>query len=306
MTTEVEGVTDAEIAALMAELEEESAVISTPPPPKPLSAATTAALEEAAELARMKVEMLAKKAAKVAATPPALPPVVAPEPAVVPAVVTKSEEKVTAVKKPAVAPAPAPDANCVTEGDGSCVGGTMAGKEPCMHDAPSPVSQEQASQLQFYIDVDKFRVDTRVTDVNLDQCMIEQNGHRAFYGAQAARAEAQASRLKARFEVIEATLFDRHRKALALIGEKTTEKMIDGAVKLDPLWLKAKNLVIEGETVASINKAMVESLKDRRDMIIQLGADRRDEYKGQARTMAERDQREELSNRARNSAKQAA
>lgn len=32
---------------------------------------------------------------------------------------------------------PEPDANCITLPDGSCVGGLMAGKPPCMHDRPS-------------------------------------------------------------------------------------------------------------------------------------------------------------------------
>ncbi|MCL2874689.1 MAG: hypothetical protein FWF12_00040 [Betaproteobacteria bacterium] len=154
------------------------------------------------------------------------------------------------------------------------------------------------NNLQHYVDVDQFRTDTCVTEINLDQCMIEQSGLRAYYGALAARAEAQAARVKSKFEVVEATLYDHHRKALAATGEKTTEKMVENAVKLDPRWLKAKNLVIEAETIASINKSLVESIKDRRDMIIQLGADRRDEYKGAARVLAERGEREELRERA--------
>lgn len=161
-----------------------------------------------------------------------------------------------------------------------------------------PTEASGPGNLQHYVDVDQFRDDTRVTEANLDQCMIEQSGLRAYYGATAARAEAQAARVKAKFEVVEATLYDHHRKELAKMGEKTTEKMVENAVKLDPRWIKAKNMVIEAETIASINKGLVESLKDRRDMIIQLGADRRDEYKGAARVLAEQGQRDELRDRA--------
>lgn len=161
-----------------------------------------------------------------------------------------------------------------------------------------PTEATGPGSLQHYIDVDQFRTDTRVSEANLDQCMIEQNGLRAWYGAVAARAEAQAARVKAKFEVVEATLYDHHRKELAKSGEKTTEKMVENAVKLDPRWLKAKNMVIEAETIATINKGLVESIKDRRDMIIQLGADRRDEYKGAARVLAEQGQRDELRDRA--------
>lgn len=161
-----------------------------------------------------------------------------------------------------------------------------------------PTEAVGPNNLQHYIDVDQFRADTRVSEANLDQCMIEQSGLRAWYGAVAARAEAQAARVKAKFEVVEATLYDHHRKELAKSGEKTTEKMVENAVKLDSRWLKAKNMVIEAETIASINKGLVESIKDRRDMIIQLGADRRDEYKGAARVLAEQGQRDELRDRA--------
>lgn len=167
-----------------------------------------------------------------------------------------------------------------------------------------PTEATGAGGLQHYVDVDQFREDTRVTEINLDKCMIEQSGLRAYYGAQAARAEAQAARVKAKFEVVEATLYDHHRKELAKTGEKTTEKMVENAVKLDPRWIKAKNMVIEAETIASINKSLVESLKDRRDMIIQLGADRRDEYKGAARVLAEQQERDELRDRAMRIAQQ--
>lgn len=152
--------------------------------------------------------------------------------------------------------------------------------------------------LQFYVDVNAFRNETRVTETNLDEAMFQQAGLRAYYGANAANAEAQAARLKMKFDIIEATLYDKHRKALAASGEKTTEKMVENAVKMDPRWMKAKNLVIEAETIATIGKNLVESLKDRRDMIIQLGADRRDEYKGAARVLAEKNENTSLAERA--------
>lgn len=180
--------------------------------------------------------------------------------------------------------------------------------QPAMNFSEKPAEPAEVSRpdgLKHYVDVTQFNKDTRVTEHTLDQCMIEQNGLRSYYGAQAAYAEAQHSRLKARFEVIEATLYDKHRKALAASGEKTTEKMVENAVKLDPRWLKAKNLVIEAETIAAINKGLVESIKDRRDMIIQLGADRRDEYKGAARILAEKNERADLTSRASAAARQA-
>jgi len=148
-----------------------------------------------------------------------------------------------------------------------------------------------ANGLQFYVDSDEFAKDTRVTETNLDDCMIKQSSLRSFYGVQAAKAEAQAARMKARFEVVEAQLYDLHRKELATKGEKTTEKMVETCVLTDPRWLKMKNTVIEADSIFSINRALVFSLIDRKDMLVQLAYDRRDESKGQVRVLEKADLR---------------
>lgn len=154
------------------------------------------------------------------------------------------------------------------------------------------------ASLDYYIDVDKFKSEMQVTETNLDNCMMQQASLRAFHGAQAARAEAQASSIKARFEVKEAQLYHNHRTALVGAGEKVTEKAVENAVKMDPKWIAMKIMVIEAESIAAVAKSCVNSLSDRRDMIIQLGADRRDESKGQARVMQAQADRESLTNRA--------
>ena len=151
--------------------------------------------------------------------------------------------------------------------------------------APNPMPKPQP-KLQFYLDVDAFKKDIAVSDNNLDTAMMQQAGLFAFHAAESARAEAQHNRVKLRFDVVEAKLYDRHRKALALTVDKVTEKMVENAVKMDPEFLAAKNLVIEADMLSSFNKGAVESLRHRKDMIVQLGADRREEYKGQTRIMA--------------------
>lgn len=163
---------------------------------------------------------------------------------------------------------------------------------------PATRERKAPAGLQFYVDMGQFRDETRVSDITLDKCMIEQNGLRAYYGEQAARAEAQHARLKMRFDVLEATLYDQHRKAMQTGVEKVTEKAVENAVKTDPKWAKNKNTVIEAETIFNINRALVDSLRDRKDMIVQLAFDRRDESKGAARVLAQQDERESLNARA--------
>jgi hypothetical protein len=127
---------------------------------------------------------------------------------------------------------------------------------------------------------------------------MEQSSLRVYHGVQAASAEAQHSRIKMRFDIIEAALYDEHRKAFVEAAEKATEKMIESAVRRDSRWAKAKNEVIEAEFIAACGKTAVESLRDRKDMIVQMGADRREEGKGQTRILAEQQERTSLRDRA--------
>lgn len=158
----------------------------------------------------------------------------------------------------------------------------------------NPLPKKAPVSLNHGIDVAVFKAETSISPTNLDDAMMQQSSLRATYGELAARAEAQADRVKIQVEVKEAELYDKHRKLLAGSGEKVTEKAVENAVKLDPTWRAIKNRQIEAETIAAINKSLVASLNDRRDMMIQLGADRREEGKGQLRVL----EREDLRQRA--------
>lgn len=160
-----------------------------------------------------------------------------------------------------------------------------------------------AGGLQFFTDPAKFTVNTRISDTDLDTCLIEQNSLRSTYGVAAAKAEQQAARVKVKFEILEATLYEEQRRLAAEEGEKVTEKALENRVKSDPRWGKGKMLVIDAAGIADVNRALVESLRDRKDMLVQLGADRRDEMKGQARVMANASANAELALRAQNAVK---
>lgn len=170
--------------------------------------------------------------------------------------------------------------------------------------APSGL-HDHFKTLEFFVDPNKFKIETRISDVDLDRCLMEQNSLRAYYGAQAAQAEAQSARTKMKFDIIEAKLYDYHRRLLLEDGEKVTEKMVETEVKKDARWATAKGKVIDADTISGINRALVESLRDRSSMLIQLSADRRDEFKGQRSTMAQTSAQEEIAARAAEVAKKA-
>jgi len=163
---------------------------------------------------------------------------------------------------------------------------------------PNPAPKKGPPALNFYIDMDEFKAEIRVSDTNLDDCLMQQSGIQAFHGSQAANAVAQADRIKLQVEIAEAKLYNDARKSLALAGEKVTEKMVENAVRLDPRYASMHNRLIEADTIASVRRHCYDAIKTRRDMIIQLGADRRDEFKGQARITALEEGRKEVFGRA--------
>jgi hypothetical protein len=261
MTTEIE-MDDLEIAALLDELEAEQNKMTAAAPATPTPA-------------------------------PAPKPVPVPEPEPAPEPVEEPVKAPAPKKLKVVEPEAEPAAVVETAAPGADV------EIEVSRDVPETSEKAPGQKLNFYVDIQSFNRDTKLTEATLDAAMMEQSGLRAFYGSQAAQAEAQHARLKVRFEVLEAKLYDEHRKLLAAGTEKVTEKMVENAVKLDPRWLKGKNTVIEADTIASINKSLVISLADRKDMMVQLGADRREEFKGGVRILAAQDERDSLAERAK-------
>jgi hypothetical protein len=258
-------------------------------------------LEIAALLDELEAEQTKMTAAAPTPVPaPAPKPVPVPEPEPAPEPVAEPVKEAPAPKKPKVVePEPEPAAaEPAVEVERRVLPGAEVEIEVSA-DVPETSEKAPGQKLNFYVDVQSFNRDTKLTEATLDAAMMEQSGLRAFYGSQAAQAEAQHARLKVRFEVLEAKLYDEHRKALAAGTEKVTEKMVENAVKLDPRWLKGKNTVIEADTIAAINKSLVISLSDRKDMMVQLGADRREEFKGGVRMLAAQDERESIAERAR-------
>lgn len=269
MSTEI-AMDDLEIAALLDELEAEQIKMSPNTPATPAPAPAPKPVPVPAAEPEPAPEPVAEP---VKAPAPRKPRVVEPEP-----------EPAVEVAEPVAERRALPGAEVEIESSA---------------DVPETSEKAPGQKLNFYVDIPSFNRDTKLTEATLDSAMMEQSGLRAFYGSQAAQAEAQHARLKVRFEVLEAKLYDEHRKALAAGTEKVTEKMVENAVKLDPRWLKGKNTVIEADTIAAINKSLVISLADRKDMMVQLGADRREEFKGGVRIMAAQDERESIAERAK-------
>lgn len=154
-----------------------------------------------------------------------------------------------------------------------------------------------------YIDPDQMKEDVAVNPADLDSAFVEQASLFAYYGEQSARAMAQVDRFKNMLELMEAKVAAKMREQAAKSGEKITEKRLEQEIAQHDKIQAMKKLVAEAKEVDAVAKSTLEALKHRRDMLVQMGADRREDKKGDLRLKAieegQRAKHEELMVRAR-------
>ena len=137
----------------------------------------------------------------------------------------------------------------------------------------------------FKIDPSQLAIDISINQTDLDGGMVSQAGLFARYAWTSAQAQAQHEKLKASFEILESMLDGIHREALATAGGKVTEAMIRQAVVSDKRWGAAQIRLIDARTNSSFAKDVLESFKQKRDMLVQLAISDREEMKGTLRVM---------------------
>lgn len=145
----------------------------------------------------------------------------------------------------------------------------------------------------FAVDPKQLAIDIAINQTDLDDGMISQAGLFARYAWVAAQAQSKYEKLKASFEILESRLDGEHRELLADGGGKVTEAMVRQAVVSDSRWGAAQSRLIDARTNSSFAKDVLESFKQKRDMLVQLAISDREEMKGTLRVLdtEERDEK---------------
>ena len=115
---------------------------------------------------------------------------------------------------------------------------------------------------------------------DLSEAFHKQSGRFSYYAAKHAQAERQEARVKLNIDMVEATLDTQIRRKAKNEKEKLTETQITRMITLSPKYQEAVNDHIDAKQISSVCKSVAESFRQRRDMLIQLGADQREEKKG--------------------------
>lgn len=135
--------------------------------------------------------------------------------------------------------------------------------------------------LQF-VDTAQLKRDLAYSTADLANARTQQSSFLAHYGELAAKASKQVDDLKLLLEVGEAKAYRTLRDEAVSKGEKVTEALLEKLVIGEPRVIAFKKALNEAKQIEANAKTAVEAFRHRKDMIVQQGADDREEFKSEA------------------------
>lgn len=152
--------------------------------------------------------------------------------------------------------------------------------------APSPAASIELSfnakgPLKTFIDPDALQRDLHFTENSISTAMIRQAALFAHYSTLSAQAKFQYDRCKQSVELYQANLDQQLRDDLTTAGTKFTEKVIEAMVLKDSGYQAAITRMHEAKAIASMVDTAADSFRHKKDMLIQVGADLRQQKQGE-------------------------
>lgn len=160
---------------------------------------------------------------------------------------------------------------------------------------------KQSKPMVF--DPDQFHKDLQFSKFALDDAMMRQPGLYAHYAEVAARLQRRADQLKLQVELVEAKVDNEIREEFLKTATKVTEVLVEKAIKRNQEYKSVSHKHLDAKMQAAMAKDMLEALRQRRDMLIQIGKDKREELAGEVRVMSADANRGDLKSRAINATK---
>jgi hypothetical protein len=139
--------------------------------------------------------------------------------------------------------------------------------------------------VKNHIDPDKLKADLAYSLTNLSDAMMHQAGLHAHYTELLARCSRQVDDIELVLEVQEAKAFRKIRDALVAEEKKVVVSEIERDVRADPTIIAVKRALNAAKQVEATAKGAVKAFEQRKDMLVQHGADGRQEREGDLRTM---------------------
>jgi hypothetical protein len=119
--------------------------------------------------------------------------------------------------------------------------------------------------------------DVSFTEALINEAFVSQAALFAYYADQSRVATKTADNLKMRIDMVASSLDEAIRNKAATDGAKITEKLVEQAICRDDKYIKAVEEYNNAKSTAQMLRDTLEALKMKKDMLIQVGTNIREE-----------------------------
>lgn len=154
---------------------------------------------------------------------------------------------------------------------------------------PKPVEKKKAPRKQAnkeLLDPAEVKRDLAFNENTINEAFMSQASLYVHYATVAHQLMHQYDAEKAQLEILESKIDDEIRTEAAESKSKITEAALGKQIKLDARYDAKQKRVLDAKMKANLAKDVLESFKQRRDMLVQMGADLREGMKGELRMKA--------------------
>jgi hypothetical protein len=151
---------------------------------------------------------------------------------------------------------------------------------PAAPPPPVPV-QVRKYRVRDYLAEEDLKGKLSYSTSDLGSAMAEQAALFAHFGVLAAKCSKQVDDIKILLENAEAKVDREIRDAMAMLGEKITEGIVERKIARHPQVIAYKRCLNEAKQVEKVANTTLEAFRHRKDMLVQAGATAREERKGE-------------------------
>lgn len=144
--------------------------------------------------------------------------------------------------------------------------------------------------VKDFIEPQRAVQDLKVNEHNLDLSMMTHAGQFAYYASLAAKAQFQMDQLEQLRDIVAARLDKKIRDAAVVEGRKVTEAQVKAEIALEPDTIAINTAVNKAKMVAAVCKSHAEAFRQRKDMLVSMAINNREEKKGELRVHDKKDE----------------
>lgn len=137
-------------------------------------------------------------------------------------------------------------------------------------------------EFREFVVADEVQEIMHFTESNVQGAIIEQASLFVYYAGKVSNAQMQSDKFKSRVELLESHIAQELRDEAINNGTKITEAAIKQSIAGDKRYVKAQLMLSKAKAQLDFAKNVLEALKQRKDMIIQIGVAQRQERERKA------------------------